>query len=337
MLRRFSVLLFMAATLLAIPALWIWSELATPFYSASEPEIFVDIPKGATSRLIAGLMVDAGVLNSRIPFLLYVRWTGNGRLMQAGEYRFFEPATPARVVERLVHGDVFYLSITIPEGLTASETVELIARNKLGDLEEMERALHRTEWIQDLSPRALNLEGYLFPDTYRFSRKVTSEEIVRTMLDQFRNRYRGLLADHPLPEGWTADRIVRLASIVEKEVKSQEERVLVAAVLKNRLQKGMPLACDPTIIYALKLAGRFDGNIRKTDLSIASPYNTYVHTGLPPAPIANPGLGSLSAALAPTNSDYLYFVSRNNGTHQFSKDLKSHQAAVNRFQKRAAR
>ena len=337
MLRRLIVSLAIAALLLSLPVLWVWAELTTPFYAASESEAFVEIPKGATSRLIADLLADARVLNSRIPFLLYLRWTGSGRLMQAGEYRFFEPATPTRVAERLIHGDVFYMSVTVPEGLTAVETVALLTRHNLGNREEMERALLRTEWIHDLSPRALNLEGYLFPDTYRFTRKVTSEEIVRAMVDQFRSRYRSLLTDHPLPEGWTADRIVRLASIVEKEVSSQEERVLVASVLKNRLQKGMPLACDPTIIYALKLAGKFDGNIRKIDLSIESPYNTYVHSGLPPSPIANPGLGSLSAALSPSQSDYLYFVSRNDGTHQFSKDLKSHQAAVHRFQRRATR
>ncbi len=337
MLRKLAISFALGVVLFAAVTLWFRHELTTPYYDSSATETFVDIPRGATTRAIADLLVEAGILENRFPFILYLRWTGDGKRLQAGEYRFVEPATPVQIVQRLVRGDIFFHSLTIPEGLTARETIELIAHSGLGSLDEMERILRRTEWIRDLAPRAGSLEGCLFPDTYRFPRKADSEEIIRALVDRFHVEMRRLLQEHPLPPGWSPGGIITLASLVEKEVKSHDERLLVASVLTNRLEKGIPLACDPTIIYALKLAGKFDGNIRKSDLGIESPYNTYVHPGLPPGPIASPGADSLRAALAPPKTDYLYFVSRNDGTHQFSKDYQSHQNAVARFQKRGGR
>lgn len=334
---KLSFGILVAIVLLAAPVLWLRHELTDPFYGAPGPETFVDIPKGSNTRAIADLLVDAGVLRHRIPLIVYLRWTKEGRHLQAGEYRFTDPATPPQIVERLTRGDIYYRSITIPEGLTSAETIELFAHNGIGDPVVLESAIHRPDCIRDLDAQAPTLEGYLFPDTYHFPRNVDSEQVIRTLTERFRDRMRTILAQHPLPPGWTISRIVTLASMVEKEAKSHEDRLLVASVLVNRLQKGMPLACDPTIIYALKLAGRYDGNIRKSDLSAESPYNTYLHAGLPPGPIANPGADSLLAALAPPKTDYLYFVSRNDGTHQFSKDYQSHENAVIRFQKRASR
>ncbi len=332
---RFGILA--ALVLIGAPILWLRSELSHPYYDASGPETFVDIPKGSNTRTIAGLLVDAGILRFRIPFIVYLRWTGEGRHLQAGEYRFTGPATPPQVIERLVRGDIYFRSITIPEGLTSAETMGLFAREGIGDPAVLESEVHRPDYIRDLDPEARSLEGYLFPDTYHFPRKVGSEQVIRTLTDRFRDRMRKLLAQNPLPPGWTIGRIVTLASMVEKEAKSHEERLLIASVLVNRLQRGMPLACDPTVIYALKMAGTYDGNIRKADLEVNSPYNTYAHAGLPPGPIANPGADSLSAALAPAHTDFLYFVSRNDGTHQFSKDYQSHENAVIRFQKRSGR
>jgi UPF0755 protein len=326
-------LVFVLAVPVLLGTLWLRWELVTPYYGAAEAETFVDIPRGSTTGVIAGLLSDAGVLHARLPFQLYSRWSGTGRRFQAGEYRFTAPATPIQVAQRMIQGDVFFRSVTIPEGLTAQETIEQLSRSGLGNQEEMERALHRTEWIRDLAPEAGTLEGYLFPDTYRFSRKTTSEQIIHTMVDQFRVKIAKLSAERPLPPGWQIGRLVTLASLIEKEVGTQAERLKVASVFYNRIEKGMPLACDPTVIYALKLAGKYDGDIRKTDLQINSPYNTYIHPGLPPGPIANPGLDSLRAALNPPKTDFLYFVSRNDGTHEFSKTYESHQIAVSRFQK----
>ena len=316
---------------------WFRWELATPYYGAESAETFVDIPHGAGTVAIADALVGARMLRHRLPFVLYVRWRGVARRLQAGEYRFEAPVRPADIVERMIRGDIYYRTVTIPEGLTARETVSLIARNGLGNEKELNQLLLKTEWIADLDPAAASLEGYLFPDTYRFSRRATSEEILKTLVQEFRARTSKLLAPALLPRGWSLPRIVTLASLIEKEAKSAGDRRLVASVLINRLRLKMPLGCDPTIIYVLKQAGTFDGNLRKSDLGIDSPYNTYLHQGLPPGPIANPGLDSLDAALSPAASDFLYYVSRNDGTHVFSKDFRSHANAVERYQKRGSR
>jgi UPF0755 protein len=313
---------------------WIVSELNRPYYAGNPNGTFVHVARGAGSSVIARSLAANGVLRRELPFSIYARITGASRRLQAGEYRFHQPATPKEVLNRIVKGDVYYISITIPEGLTAKETVEHIARAGVGDRDEMLSALSRADLVQDLAPDSRNLEGFLFPETYRFARKARSDEIVQTLVDQFRTTFQQLRARHPIPGGWSVQEIVTLASLVEKEAGNRQERPMVASVLVNRLEKRVPLACDPTIIYALKLAGRYDGNIRKSDLALDSPYNTYLRQGLPPGPIANPGTDSLRAALDPAETDYMFFVSRNDGTHHFSKDFKAHSLAVNRYQKR---
>jgi len=312
---------------------WMHAEITAPYYGARSPEVFVEIASGAGAHSVAAQLAAAGVIRNRLLFEIYVRWTGMDRRLKAGEYRFAAPAAPAEVVRRIVAGDIFFHSVTLPEGLTAREAVSLIAQAGIGDARELEQALQRVDWIADLDPAATSLEGYLFPDTYRFAHSADSVRVVQALVRAFRDRYSAMLSAHPLPKGWTPRRIVTLASMIEKETGSASERPLVASVLVNRLERGMPLACDPTIIYALKLAGTYDGNIRKRDLALDSPYNTYTHAGLPPGPICNPGEESLRAALAPPGTEYLYFVSRNDGTHQFSTDYSSHSLAVARYQK----
>lgn len=312
-------------------------ELSAPHYGAPTGEVFVDIPHGAGPSAIADQLVAAGVLRSSLPFLAYLRWSGDSRRLQAGEYRFSGPAAPTAVASRLVRGDVYRLSVTIPEGLTTDDTLQLIVQHGLGEAEALRKAARQTDWIRDLDAQATSLEGYIFPDTYLFQRRAKSEDIVHAMVDQFRARITKLLLDHPLGPHRRLRDIVILASLIEKEARTDEERRLVSSVLYNRLSARMPLACDPSIIYALRLAGSYDGNIRKNDLGIDSPYNTYTHLGLPPGPIANPGESSLRAALSPEVTDYLYFVSRNDGTHQFSTDFRSHELAVRQFQKKSRR
>lgn len=331
---RTIILCTAALTLLIAAGLaWIHAEMTSPYYGGSSREVFVEIADGAGAHSVARQLADTGVIRVALPFEIYVRWTGMDRRLKAGEYRFAAPATPPEVARRIVEGDIFFRSVTLPEGLTAWETASLIAQAGIGNRAELERAVHRVDWISDIDPAATSLEGYLFPETYRFPRSADSAQVIQALVRGFRNRYSQILSTHPLPEGRTPRRIVILASIIEKETASPFERPLVASVLVNRLERGMPLACDPTIIYALKLAGRYDGNIRKKDLALASPYNTYTHAGLPPGPICNPGEVSLRAALAPPRTDYLYFVSRNDGTHQFSRDFASHSLAVARYQK----
>lgn len=335
MIRKTILLLLLLVALIFAAAWWVHGELNTPYFGGETAGTFVEIQRGATCQTIAGSLCDAGIIKSRIPFLAYIRWRDAGRRLQAGDYRFASPATPIQVAQRLMQGDVFYYSVTIPEGLTAAETVEQIVRAGIGDRGELLHALQRTDWIRDLDPEARTLEGYLFPDTYRFGRKTSSDQIIRTMVLEFRDKCGALLAQHPLRPGWNLARMVTLASLVEKETGNRDERYAVASVFTNRLARSMPLACDPTVIYALKLAGKYDGNIRKPDLQLPSPYNTYVRKGLPPGPIASPGIESLRAALAPAKTDFLFFVSRNDGTHQFSKDFRAHQKAVDQYQKRS--
>jgi UPF0755 protein len=311
----------------------LFSEFDTPYFGAQTAEVFVDIPRGATANEAAGLLTRAGVLRYRLPFRIYLRYAKLGRYIQAGEYRFVRAATPKQIAQRLIQGDVFFYSITIPEGLTARETIALLTKNNLGDPVELERALMKTDWIADLDPAASNLEGYLFPETYRFQRKTDSETIIKIMVHQFRAKLTKILPLYPMQSDWNIARIVILASMIEKEIKKPEEGPLVASVLINRLNKKMPLACDATIIYAMKLAGTYEGRLGKADMMMESPYNTYHHINLPPGPICNPGADALRAALNPAKTDYFYYVSRNDGTHQFSKDYRSHLNAVNIFQR----
>ena len=329
--------LYAIVLILAVAAggAWVWMqhELQTPYYGASEPEVFVEIPRGAGSNRIARLLEERGILRERIPFELHLLRLGAARSLKAGEYRFARPATPVEIAERLMRGDVHFVSVTVREGLTAEETVLEIERAGVATAAALRAELRRTDGIRDLDPLAPNLEGYLFPETYRFSRAATPAQVLQAMTARFREVFGRIARETPPREGWSTRAIVTLASMVEKEVGNAAERPRVASVLANRLATGMPLGCDPTVVYALKLAGRYDGNIRKADLSIESPYNTYVHAGLPPGPIANPGESSLRAALRPEETEYLYFVSRNDGTHVFAKEYAEHVRNVNKYQR----
>lgn len=308
-------------------------ELRRSYYGASEAETFVVIPKGVGAAATAHLLADQGILRTRLPFMLYLRFSGLDIKIKAGEYRFSQKATPIEIAQKLACGDVYFRSITVPEGLTAQETIQLLSMNGFGRLDALERALERTEWVGDWASSAGNLEGYLFPETYRFGHRNNEESIIRTMTTQFQERVNRILKESPLPNGWTVPRVVILASLIEKEVKDPKEMPLVASVLTNRLNKKMPLCCDATIIYAMKLAGTYRGRLRTADLQMPSPYNSYIHMDLPPGPICNPSAAALHAALNPARTDFFYYVSRNDGTHQFSIDLQSHNSAVNKYQR----
>jgi len=332
-LRRLLIFCSFFLVAILVVVFGLISELQRPYYNAGEDETFIYIPTGANAAKVAALLKEQGILHMQLPFRLWLRYNGLDRSLKAGEYRFSGGATPAQVAERLTRGDIYFRSITIPEGLTAMETVELLARGGFGESEKLEAALLRTDWIQDLNPSAQNLEGYLFPETYRFGRSNEEESVIRAMVDQFRERMNKIKKESPSPDGWTVPRIVTLASLIEKEVKDPSEQAIVASVLVNRLRLNMPLGCDATIIYAMKLAGTWDGNIRRSDLRMESPYNSYIHRDLPPGPICNPGESAIRAALNPEKTDFLYYVSKNDGTHQFSKDLRSHNEAVNHYQR----
>ena len=323
---------FLPITVLAVVS-GLWAELQSPYYEAAEEETFIYIPPGANAAKVAGMLKEQGILHTKLPFRLWLRRYGLDRSLKAGEYRFSGKATPIEIAERLSRGDIYYRSITIAEGLTVMETVELLARGGFGDREKLEAAILRTDLIHDLNPSAKNLEGYLFPETYRFGRRDDEEAVIGAMVNQFRNRMEKILKESPPPKGWTVARIITLASMIEKEVKTPSEQAIVSSVMYNRLRLNMTLGIDATIIYAMKLAGTWNGIIRRSDLQMDSPYNTYIYRDLPPGPICSPGESTIRAALNPEKTDYLYYVSKNDGTHQFSKDLRSHNNAVNLYQR----
>ena len=291
-------------------------------------ETFVDIPPGTGATAVATILRKNGIIRSRYSFAL-LRLTRNGTF-KAGEYRFARPALPAEVYGRLIQGDVYTQTLTIPEGYNifdVATAVQAAGFARQGDFLAAER--RHTELIAGLLPPGSqpdSLEGYLFPDTYHFSRHATPLQILTAMVHRFRQASAQLGIDRT-----GMARTVTMASLIEKEVGQDTERPLVAGVFVNRLAKSMPLATDPTVIYAALLDNRWRGTIYASDLKSPSPYNTYLHTGLPPGPICNPGLASLRAAMHPPQTDYLYFVSDAAGHTRFSVGLKEHAEQVQAY------
>ena len=310
----------------------VWDRMHTPYKGYAGAEQFVDIPPGVSSNAIGRQLVDAGVIENDIAFRAALRWTGRGQSLKAGEYRFDRPMSAVDVIEVIARGDAYARRITFPEGLTILEMARLYESRGFGSARDFTQAAADASVVKDIDPAATDLEGYLFPDTYALPRRTPASRLVAEMLGRFRATYTDDLRSRAEAQGLTTRELVTLASVIEKETGAGEERPLVAAVYTNRLRIGMGLQADPTVVYALLKAGKYDGNIRRGDLAIDSPYNTYKYRGLPPGPIASPGKASLEAAVSPADVPYLYFVSRNDGTHAFATTLSEHNANVRKFQ-----
>jgi UPF0755 protein len=316
---------------------WIYTSVERPYKGYEAQEQFVDIPSGSGTATMARRLADAGVVRSAQVFRVAVWLRGSSRRLQAGEYRFDQPMTAADVVDKISRGDVYVRAVTFREGLTVREMASVFESAGYGRASEFIEAARKAEVVREMDPEAKDLEGYLFPDTYTLPRRTTAEQLVDRMVSRFEKVMTPELRNKAVERGFTVRQVVTLASLVEKETAKPEERPVVAGVYTNRMRIGMGLQCDPTVIYALMLAGRYDGNIRKGDLQIDSPYNTYRYAGLPPGPIAAPGEASLRAAVEPADVPYLYFVSRNDGSHVFSTTLDEHNRNVNNFQKRRSK
>jgi len=294
-----------------------------------QTETFVDIAPGTGTPAIAAKLQAGGVIRSRYGFdLLHLAKRGT---LKAGEYRFDHAAPMTEVYDRIVRGDVYTVTLKIPEGYNIFDIAQAVADAGLGSRDAFLAAERQhTELIAWLPPTGKlpdSLEGYLFPDTYSFTRHATPVQILSAMVRRFRR------AGAELGLSSNIRQTVIMASLIEKEVNQDTERPLVAGVFTNRLAQGMPLATDPTVIYAALLDGRWRGTIYASDLQADSPYNTYRHTGLPPGPICNPGMASLRAAMNPAKTDYLYFVSDATGHSRFSTDLKEHAKQVDAYRK----
>jgi UPF0755 protein len=326
-LKLFATLFLIALVVAALAAYAVYSPIGPPAGTNDDTATYVDIAPGTGTQAIAAQLEQAGAIRSRYAFDL-LRIAKGGKLL-AGEYRFNHPAPATEVYARIVRGDIYTRALTIPEGYNIfdiAHAVEAAGFGPAGAFLAAERS--QTTLISDLSPNAPSLEGYLFPDTYRFSRHAPPAQMLAAMV----RRFRQVAAQLGLDPNTTAQ-TVTLASLVEKEVSQDSERPLVAGVFTNRLAQGIPLATDPSVIYAALLQGRYRGTIYASDLQFDSPYNTYRRPGLPPGPIANPGLAALKAAVAPARTDFLYFVADADGHSQFSSTLKEHAQQVESYRR----
>ncbi len=333
LVRLLALLALLAIAAGVAAGAWAWRFLHQP-YQAYDGERTVTIEPGTGATAILERLESRGVLpDAKIARAFLVYWLGDPSL-KAGEYRFDRPMNTPQVLDRLIRGQVVTYQVTLIEGLTLDEIADALARKGFGNVDVLRAEMNRVDLISDLDPGAEDLEGYLYPDTYSFARGTTEAEVVATMVGTFRKRFAAEVEPHLRSDrGATVREIVTLASIVEKEVRDESERGLVAGVYAHRLRIGMGLYADPTVIYALKRLGRWDGNLRRDDLRLDSPYNTYVYPGLPPGPICAPRVASMIAAADPEDTSHLYFVSRNDGTHVFAETLREHNRNVNRWQK----
>lgn len=289
----------------------------------------VYIPKGTSVDRIAKELEGAGIIRNTWSFKLLLRLKGEDKKLQPGEYEFGPKVATREVIRKLVAGERVVRRLTIPEGYNFEQIAQMLAAKGIAPEAQIKRAFRDPKYLGQLGFPAESLEGYLFPATYEYDRGTTLEDLLTRMIQTFKDNFTPDLKSRAIQSGWTLPQVVTLASIIEKETGQASERPLIASVFQNRLQIGMPLQSDPTVIYGLE---NYDGNIRKRDLSDPHPYNTYVHVGLPPGPIASPGKDSLKAVLYPAQTQYLFFVAKGDGSHQFSTNLEEHNEAVRKYQ-----
>jgi len=315
--------------ILVLAALAAGGWLAWALYSPVTPsgQQFVMLRAGYSTHRIANELQSAGVIRSARAFLIWRR-LHHGHSLKAGEYLFEKSANILEVNDRLVRGDIYIRTVVIPEGFTLFDVAQAVENAGLGKKEEfLKVAITDTGMIHDLAPDAATLEGFLFPNTYEFTRTQSMQDIAGIMVKQFRE------VAHEIGLESNVVGMVTLASIVEKETAVAEERAVVASVYSNRARRNMPLQADPSVVYAELLQGAYTGALHHADMQFDSPYNTYRHAGLPPGPIANPGKAALEAAMHPANTDYLYFVADGAGRHRFSRSLEEHNRNVAAYRK----
>lgn len=315
-----------ALTIAAVAGVYAMQQLRKPWKGFGDP-VLIEFPRGTSTTRMASMLAEKGVIESPWLFLA-ARLIHRGARLQAGEYQFAKAASPLDVYGRIERGDIFYMELLVPEGFNMFEVADAVAKLGTMSARAFLDAARDPALIRDLDPKAGTLEGYLFPSKYRVYRKTTAAEICRMMTNEFRAQWQALAASaSPVHD------TVTLASLVEREARLPEERPLVASVFRNRLRLGMKLQCDPTTVYAALLENRYRGVIHQSDLENTNPYNTYQHTGLPPGPIANPGLSSIQAALSPDDTPYLFFVAKADGSggHNFSDSFQKHEVAVAQY------
>ena len=332
MIARIARYALAALLLSAVTGIAMIAALLEPRADAGG-EVLFDVRKGESLTAIANRLEQRGLVRDARATTWWARLRGQAGELHTGQYWLSPALSPGEIIDRFASGRVATWEVVIPEGLTAAEIGDRLAARGIVDAREFTAAVADPALARELGIPAKSLEGYLFPETYRLPRGRTAPEVVRFFVDQFRAAWRQVEA-RAAERGLAMHEVVTLASIVEKETGAPSERPMIASVFANRLRKGMRLESDPTVIYGVTA---FDGNLRRADLDdTANLYNTYQHYGLPPGPISNPGLGALKAVIDPASSNLLYFVSKNDGTHEFSETYAKHVEAVDRYQRRRA-
>ncbi len=290
----------------------------------------VSFPPGSGIRKLAGELKSGGIIRSTWHFILVTRLRGESHRLKAGDYRFNDGMTPDVILKKLVSGDVDYLKFSLPEGYSIYQAAELLEQKGYFTRTGFLDTCRDTDLLAGLGLKENSAEGYLYPATYNLSRGGSEKQLISQMVEQFEKKYAELTARDGGAPGFSRHEVVTLASLIEKEAVSSEEKPLISSVFHNRLRVGMPLQSDPTAVYGVRA---FAGKVTRSDIERRSPYNTYLVKGLPPGPIGNPGAEALEAALHPAATQYLYFVARQDGTHQFSRTLEEHNRAVHRYLK----
>ena len=336
-MKPLVVLLLLAALSAGGTALWMWYGMTHPYQGFPQEGVFVDVPRGTSSRYVGYILKKNGVVRSKLAFEIYARRHPK-RTLQAGEYFFDHAMTGTDVFWKIANGQVFQQPFTVREGETMFDIARELEAGKFMRAGDFLYAAGDPSLIRDFAPGAQTLEGFLFPATYELPRHPAASELTTEMVRKFKEEWRRIVsptAGGPTDEGdhRLVNRIVTLASLVERETPKPEERPLVAGAFENRLRKGMRLQCDPTVIYGMERLGKYNGGLTGKDLQFDSPYNTYEHGGLPPGPIGNPGEASLRAAIHPAQTNYLYFVANTQGGHFFGATLAEHNRNVLKYRR----
>ncbi len=327
--KRLKIIVVFIVAALVLLSGNIYISLFTPASKEKKTKT-IDVEKGASFRMVAEELESEGIIRSAESFSLVARVFNAYRAVKAGEYEFSTDLSQMEVLKMLVKGRVKKHMITVPEGYNIRDIGDLLEREGLIKKKDFIEKAYDKNLAASLGVEGPTLEGYLFPDTYSFTKGLTPEEIIEIMAGRFKEVFFKEFEGQAQAKGLSMKWVITLASIIEKETGAPDERGIISAVFHNRLKKGIRLQSDPTIIYDIE---DFDGNLKKRHLTANTPYNTYVKYGLPPGPIASPGRDSIRAAITPAEGGYLYFVSKNDGTHYFSKTLKEHNIAVQRYQK----
>jgi len=322
-----SILVLLGIALVSID---FYHKAFTPYAGYDQP-VVINIRQGESVGSIARLLDQEKVIAGYYYFRIYYRLFFNNASFKSGEYRFEQPMTMEQVIEKLHDGKVLLHKITIKEGMIIKEIGRYLEKqHKINGSDFINFALS-PHLITKMDPNAPDLEGYLYPDTYMVHKGITAEQVVRLMVRKFRENFTHTMKWRAEELNLTVRQVITLASLIEKETASREERFLISSVFHNRLRIGMPMGCDPTIIYALKRDDKYTGKLGWAELKYDSPYNSRLHAGLPPGPICNPGYESIEAALYPENTKYLYFVAKDSRSHYFSENLNEHNRAVQKF------